>query len=173
MRMRNIVICALPRSTVFSPHYLINGAIFGKTLLNTKCVFWFSVQLLSETFLILRRTERDMIKNVYRSAGKVPVIVVRYQWKLNFLDRFSKNIKISNFMKIFWVGTKLFNAGRRTDGRTNMTKLMLRKRLRMPQRKLPLYNRSIKMHLYYDQKRSNKGYYFMFMVPFIVIYSMK
>jgi len=25
------------------PHYLINGTIFGKKLLNTKCVFWFSV----------------------------------------------------------------------------------------------------------------------------------
>jgi len=35
-----------------------------KKLLNIKCVFGFSVQLLSETFLILRRTERDMIKNV-------------------------------------------------------------------------------------------------------------
>ena len=31
-------------------------------LLNKKCVLWFSLQLLSETFLILRRTERDMIK---------------------------------------------------------------------------------------------------------------
>ena len=44
-------------------HYLINGTILGKQrLLNTKCVFLFSLQLLSETFLILRGTERDMIK---------------------------------------------------------------------------------------------------------------
>jgi hypothetical protein len=35
-----------------------------KNLLNTKCVFWFSLHLLSETFLILRRTERDTITNV-------------------------------------------------------------------------------------------------------------
>jgi hypothetical protein len=56
------------------PHYLINGTIFEKTLLNTKCAFWFSLQLLSETFLILRRNERDMIKNVYRSSCKVPII---------------------------------------------------------------------------------------------------
>jgi hypothetical protein len=34
------------------PHYLINGTIFGKQLLNMKCVFWFSLQLLPETFLI-------------------------------------------------------------------------------------------------------------------------
>ena len=39
------------------------------------CVF--SLQLLSETFLILR-TERDMMKNVYRFACKVPVVLVRF-----------------------------------------------------------------------------------------------
>jgi len=44
------------------PHFLLNGKIFEKTLLNTKCVFWFPLQLLSETFLILRRNARDMIK---------------------------------------------------------------------------------------------------------------
>jgi len=63
VRMRHIVICGLTRSTIFFPHYLINGTIFGKKLLNTKCVFWFSVQLLFEIFLILRTTERDMIKS--------------------------------------------------------------------------------------------------------------
>ena len=68
MRKRHIVICCpVPLYNIF-PHYLINGTIFGKKSLNTKCVFWFSVQLLSETFLILRRTERDMIKIIYRSA---------------------------------------------------------------------------------------------------------
>jgi hypothetical protein len=33
-------------------------------LLNIKCMFWFSIQLLSATFLIWR-TELDMIKIVY------------------------------------------------------------------------------------------------------------
>ena len=36
-------------------------------LLNTKRVFWFSLQILSATFLILGRTERDTIRTVYRS----------------------------------------------------------------------------------------------------------
>ena len=63
------------------PHYLINGTIFGKKVLNTKCEFWFSLQLLSETFLILRITERDMIKKSY--------FVLRVKYPL-FLSDFSK-----------------------------------------------------------------------------------
>ena len=31
-------------------------------------MFWFSLQLLSETFLILRRNERDIVINVYWSS---------------------------------------------------------------------------------------------------------
>jgi len=60
------------------PHYLTKVTIFEKKKLNTKCVFWYSLQLLSETFPILRRTERDVNRNVYRSSWKVPVIVVRF-----------------------------------------------------------------------------------------------
>jgi hypothetical protein len=40
-----IVICGLPYSTIFFPHYLINGTIFGK-----KCVFWFSLGLFLRHF---------------------------------------------------------------------------------------------------------------------------
>jgi hypothetical protein len=41
-------------------------------------VSWFSLQLLSETFLILKRTERDIIKIIYRSTCKVPVILTDF-----------------------------------------------------------------------------------------------
>ena len=77
MRMRHIVICGLPRSTFFS-HFLINSTIFEKKkLLNIKCMFRVSVQLLYDTFFILRRTERDMIENilVYWSSYEVKVKV--------------------------------------------------------------------------------------------------
>jgi len=75
-------------------HYLINGTILG-SVLDKKNVFWFSLQLLYKTFLIPRRTERDMIKNVFWFLCKVPLVIVRFLWNLNFPDRFSKNPKIS------------------------------------------------------------------------------
>ena len=43
------------------PHYLTNGMIFGKKLLDIKRLFYFFLQLLCETFLILRRIQRDTI----------------------------------------------------------------------------------------------------------------
>jgi len=57
-----------------------NRAIFRgkKKVSNTKSELLFSLRLLYETFLILRRNERDMTKNVYWSTRKVPFITVRF-----------------------------------------------------------------------------------------------
>jgi hypothetical protein len=65
-RMRHIFIGELPRSTIFFD-ISSQTAWFSekKNLLNTKCVLFFYLQLLSEIFLILKRNERDMIKNVH------------------------------------------------------------------------------------------------------------
>ena len=65
MRMHHIVISGLPVFMIFF-HIFSQTARFSKNnLVNTKSVFWFSLQIFfSETFLSLRRNERDMIKNV-------------------------------------------------------------------------------------------------------------
>ena len=104
------------------PHYLINGKIFGKTLLNIKCLFWLYLQYLSETFLLLRIIEKDVIVNVHTSLCKVPVILVSIAWSLNFLNRFSKNTQISNFMKIRPVVAQSFHVDGQTDSFVNAPK---------------------------------------------------
>jgi hypothetical protein len=81
------------------PHYLINGIIFKKKLLNTKCVFWFPLPVLSETFLILRRNEWDMIHSVYWSSCKVPIILIQFLIELEFSWQFCKKYSNINFHK--------------------------------------------------------------------------
>jgi len=76
-------------------------------LLKINCVFRFSLQLLPEIFLILERTERHKIKNIYGPSINLPNIILDTQ--------------ISSFMKIHPVGDKLFHVDRQTD----MTKLMV------------------------------------------------
>jgi hypothetical protein len=61
---------------------------FRKKLVNIRCVFWFSLQLLSEIFLILRIIERDII-NVHRYACQ---ILMKLEFSGQILEKYS-NIK--------------------------------------------------------------------------------
>ena len=79
MRMLHIVDCCLPRSTIFFHIILQKTRSSKKMLLHMKCVFGLSLQHLSERFIILRRNERDMIKNVYWSSCEVPVSHVTFK----------------------------------------------------------------------------------------------
>lgn len=69
-----------------------------------------------ETVPIVRRLERNAIINLHRDSCIVTVILVRFLWKLNFLDMLAQCIKILNFVEICLVGVDLFHADeRRTD----------------------------------------------------------
>jgi hypothetical protein len=56
------------------PLYLIKGTIFRNKFLNIKSVFWFSVQPLSETFVILKIIKPDSIINVQTSSYNVQCV---------------------------------------------------------------------------------------------------
>jgi hypothetical protein len=76
MRMRHIVICGLSGTATFF-HIISQTARFSEKkikLLNMKCVFRFSPQISSETFVILRRTERDVVINVICKTLKYKIL---------------------------------------------------------------------------------------------------
>ena len=86
-------------------------------LLNMKCVLIFST-IFSETCLILRRTEWDMIKNVYFSLCKVHVFLVQLQRNAYFLYRFSKKKKLKYQISRKSVQSEPI-CSMRTDGRAD------------------------------------------------------
>ena len=77
--LRPIVSVVCPALRYF-PYYLINGTIIEKKDIQHKrrVFFLFFLQILSETFLILRKNGRDIIINAHRAACKVPFILVRF-----------------------------------------------------------------------------------------------
>jgi hypothetical protein len=88
---------------------------FQKTLLNLKCLVWFSLQLYSERFLILRRNRRDII-NVDWCSCRIPLYSCQILMKLEFSRQIFE--RSSNIIKIRPVGAELFHADR------HMTKLI-------------------------------------------------
>ena len=117
--MRRNVISFLIGTTQFVSHFLTNCTIFDKMLRKVRYVLLFPLQSLSETFAILRSTERNVIKDEYWSSCKVPIILVRLKWILNSLDRVCKINLILNFMKILPAEAQLIHADRPTVGRTH------------------------------------------------------
>ena len=67
--------------------------LWGGDIEYKMCVLIFSANL-SASFLILRKTERDMMQNVYWSSRKVRGFLVILQLNLTFVDRFSCNIQM-------------------------------------------------------------------------------
>ena len=79
MCMSHIVICGLSGFTILSiisKKVRLSGG--KKTVIEQKNVCFLPLQHLAGTFIIQRRTQRNMITNVYSSSYKIPDILVRY-----------------------------------------------------------------------------------------------
>jgi len=80
-----------------------------------KCV-WFSLQLLTEIFLIRRRIRRDTVINVHRSW--------QIFTELEFFRHFQKVLKYQIPLKsVKWEPSCSMRTDRWMDGQTDMTKL--------------------------------------------------
>ena len=117
MPMWHTVICGLSGSTIFL-NITSQTARFSKIIEHKMCLLIFST-IVSETLLIIHRNKGDMIKTLYSCSRDVPIILVWFYWGMNFLNRISKNNRISNFMKIRPVRAEMFM---RTDGQTDTRK---------------------------------------------------
>ena len=92
---------ACPLLQYFSTYPMKSRIFFKKNYWTQNArVFWFSLQLLSETFLILRRTERDTIKSVYRSSCKVPLLLSYFNETWIFSTYFQKIPKYENLSSL-------------------------------------------------------------------------
>jgi len=99
----------------------MNGTIFEKKILNIKYVLVFSVQLLSETFLILRKFSEILSKFCIGHHVKYPLFVSDFNKTLIFWAYFLKIL----IFKISWQSVHLepyFSV--RTGRRRDMTKLI-------------------------------------------------
>ena len=94
------------------------GTIFERTLLKIKCVLWFSLQMLSETLLILTRTERDITISVLL----IFMYSTRYSCQILMTLEFSRQIfekyPITKFYGNPSGRNRVVLCGRR-DGRTD------------------------------------------------------
>jgi len=102
----------------FFPHFLVNGTIPEKSkLLDIKCVFWFYVQILSETFLILRRNDRG--NDLKTTCYSCPILMIL----IFFREILGKWFYIKFHTNPFSGSRAVLRV--RTDGRTDMTKVIV------------------------------------------------
>jgi hypothetical protein len=92
--------------------------LFLKEVIYQKICVLISSTSFSETFLIPRRIDLNMIKNCIGIRVKYPTFSSDFS-ESNFLGRFSNNILMPNFIEIRPLGAESLHADRWTDGRTD------------------------------------------------------
>ena len=114
--MLHIAICGLSGCTIFSTLSHKGHNFRKKNSLNIKCVVLFYLQILSERFCIIRRTERVTVNTVCRSSCEVPLLWgdINETWIFSkyFLKIFQYHIAFKFFQ---WETSSVMWTDRRTD----------------------------------------------------------
>ena len=109
------------------PHCLVNCTIFERNLLNVKCVFRFSLQLLSAPFFILEEMSEISSKVYIILHIKYPLFFSVFNETWGFSTDFRRNSNIK-FHKNPSSGSRVVPWGltdRQTHARTDMMKLIV------------------------------------------------
>jgi len=120
-RMRRIVICGPSGSTLFF-HIISQTAQFSYKSFCKMCVLIFSTRFVWN-ICHSEKKSADIVISVDGSSCKLPVILVRFKWNLNFVDIFSKHSNIEFHEKPFG-GSRVYICGW-THRQTDMTKPMV------------------------------------------------
>ena len=97
--MLHIFICGLSGYTMFFTLFHKRYDFWKSSIEHKTCVRIFFT-ILSETFLILRRIQQDIIINVRKSSCKVGIYSCQILWDKNFIKKKSENYQMLNLMKI-------------------------------------------------------------------------
>ena len=117
IHVRHIVICGLSGWTDFS-------TLSHKKIIQLKMCFHFPLQILSETFFLLRRTERNVWKMCISLHVKCPFFFSDCNETLIFSTDFPKIFSYQIPRKsVQW--PQMFHAERQTDRQTDMTKIIV------------------------------------------------
>jgi hypothetical protein len=118
-----IVICSLSGPTTIFHIVSSTARISEKTLLDIKCVFWFSLRLFSDAFLT--RIEWDTIIKVDLHV-KHQLLLSDFNETWIFSTDFRKILRYQILWKsVQWEPSCSMRTDGRTDGRTDMTKLIV------------------------------------------------
>jgi hypothetical protein len=104
------------------PYYFISDTIFlkKKKLLNIKYVVLFSLQILFEKFLILRRNELDMIKMFICLHVNYPLFLSDFNEVGSFSTDFWKVLKYQiSWKSVQWEPSYSMRTDARPDGKTD------------------------------------------------------
>jgi hypothetical protein len=124
MRMRHIVICGLPRSTIFFPHYLLNSTIFEKKkkVTENKMCFDFLYNACLKHFSLCAELSEIWSKMHIGLHVMYLLFLPNFNRTWIFLTDFRKILKY----KISWKSIQWEpSCSMRTDRRTYMTKLIV------------------------------------------------
>ena len=117
-RMRRIILSSVASlapshfSTVSHKRHDFRKNVIGHKI----CVFWFSLQLVSKPFLILKRIHRDVVINAKTCSCKVPLFLldINETWTFSTYFRKDPNIKLHRNLSD--------GSSMRTDERTDITR---------------------------------------------------